>query len=104
VWDLATVIVYRLHLQIMKANPDARLVRIKTDLLGYVNISNEIETDDTTWGKVKQVWDPPKPGTIHDPASYVRKTVYKHKPKNWNIHKRIVLDEGDMQSILKKVV
>ena len=86
----------------MKANPDARLVRIKTDLLGYVNISNEIETDDTTWGKVKQVWDPPKPGTIHDPASYVRKTVYKHKPKNWNIHKRIVLDEGDMQSILKK--
>ena len=74
VWDLANVIVYTFHLQIMKANPDARLVRIKTDLLGYVNVTNEIETHDTTWGRDTQVWDPPKPGTLQDPATYVRKS------------------------------
>ena len=98
------MLVYTLHLQIMKANPDARLVRINTDLLGYVNVTNEIETDDYTWGRVKQVMDPPKPGTLHDPATYVRTTKYKNKPTNWSIHKRIVLDESDKQSILKKAV
>ena len=103
VWDLANMLVYTLHLQIMKANPEARLVRIKTDLLGYVNVTNEIETDDYTWGRVKREWLPPPPGkSLHDPATYVRTSKYKHKPTIWNIHTRIVLDESDTQSILKR--
>ena len=76
VWDFANMLVYKIHLEIMKANPCARLVRLKTDLIGYVNISREIETDDDTWGRVKRVWDPPKPGSLHDPALYVRKGSY----------------------------
>ena len=75
----------------MNANPEARLVRVKTDLLGYVNVTNEIETDDEAWGRVKQVFNPPKPGTLHDPSLYVRTAKYKHKQSNWNIHKRIIL-------------
>ena len=44
VWDLATVILYRLHLQFMKANLDARLVRIKTDLLVRSKFQMSIKT------------------------------------------------------------
>jgi hypothetical protein len=43
----------------MSLNPHAQLVRVKTDLFGYINITNEIETDDYTWGEVKREWDPP---------------------------------------------
>ena len=102
VWDLANMLVYKIHLEIMKANPHARLVRLKTDLLGYVNITREIETDDDTWGRVKRVWDPPKPGSLHDPALYVRKTKFIYNRPNWNIHKRIILDDDDIKSIFKK--
>ena len=93
------MLVYKFHLEIMKANPDARLVRLKTDLLGYVNITREIETDDNTWGRVKRVWVPPKPGALHDPAVYVRTTKFIHNPMKWNIHKRIFLDDDDIKSI-----
>jgi hypothetical protein len=87
----------------MKANPDARLVRLKTDTLGYVNTSREIESDDDTWGQVKRVWDPLKPGSLHDPALYVRTTKFMHNQTNWNIHKRIILDDDDIKSMFKKV-
>ena len=86
----------------MKANPSARLVRLNTDLLGFVNITRDIETDDETWGRVKRVWDPPKPGSLHDAALYVRKTKFTHNRIPWNINERIVLDDDDIQSNLKK--
>ena len=47
----------------MALNPLAELVRIKTDLLGYVGIDNEID-DSITWGDVKREWIPPKPGRL----------------------------------------
>ena len=103
VWGLANMLVYNIRSEIMKANPCARLVRLKPDLLGYVNITREIETDDDTWGRLKSVWVPPKPGTLHDPAVYVRKTRFINNQTNWNIYKRIVLDDDDTKSILKKV-
>ena len=72
------MLVYKIHLELMKANLNASLVRLKTDLLGYVNIAREIEIDYNAWGQVKRVWDPPRPGSLHDPALYVRKTKFIH--------------------------
>ena len=43
----------------MSLNPKAELVRGKTDLLGYIQIDNEIQTDCHTWGNVKREWLPP---------------------------------------------
>ena len=96
------MLVYKIHLEIIRANPGARLVRLKTDLLGYVSITREIETDDDTWGRVKRVWVPPKPGALHDPASYVRKTKFLYNQPKWNIHERKILDDGEIKTMLRK--
>ena len=50
IYDVANMMVYKKHLHIMSLNPRAELVRVKTDLLGYINIDNEIPTDYHTWG------------------------------------------------------
>ena len=50
------MLVYKKHLYITSLNPRAVLVRVKTDLLGYINIEHEIDTDDYEWGKVKREW------------------------------------------------
>ena len=60
------MMVYTKHVYITSLNPQAQLVRIKTDLLGYINITIEIETDDYTWGEIKKEWNPPKPGNLVD--------------------------------------
>ena len=39
------MMVYEKHVYIMSLNPRAELVRLKTYLLGYVNIEKEIDTD-----------------------------------------------------------
>ena len=57
------MMVYKKHLQIMASNPLAELVRVKTDLSGYVGIDNEVE-DSIKWGELKREWIPPKPGQI----------------------------------------
>ncbi len=50
--DVANMMVYKKHLYIMSLNPHAQLVRVSTDLLGYMNITHEVETDDYTWGEI----------------------------------------------------
>ena len=94
------MMVYKKHLQIMALNPLAELVRIKTDLLGYVGIDNEID-DSIEWGDVKREWTPPKPGQLWDESKLTRTNEYKHNNKPWRNHRREVLDNADIQSILK---
>jgi hypothetical protein len=53
VMDVANMMLYKVVLYILSLNPHAQLVRVKADLLGYINITNEIETDDYTWGEIK---------------------------------------------------
>ncbi len=55
----------------MALNPRAELVRIKTDLLGYVGIDNEIE-DSVQWEDVKREWIPPKPGQLWEVSKLTR--------------------------------
>ena len=76
-------------------------MRVKTDLLGYINIDNEITTDDYTWGEVKREWLPPRPGQICDVAKLTRNTKFEYQQKEWRIHKREVLDSDDVKAILK---
>jgi len=102
IYDIANMMVYKQHLQIMALNPCAELVRVKTDLLGYTGIEHETETDDYTWGKVKREWLPPKPNELWNQSEYVRTAEYQHKCNNWKNHKREVLDDDDIQSILKR--
>ncbi len=52
VMDVAKMMVYKKHLYIMSLNPHAQLVRIKTYLFGYINITTDIETDDYKWGEI----------------------------------------------------
>ena len=100
IYDVANMMVYKKHLQIMALNPLAQLVRIKTDLLGYVGINNEIE-DSVEWGEVKREWIPPKPGQLWDVSKLTRTNEYKHNNKPWRNHRREFLDNADIQSILK---
>ena len=65
----------------MSSNPRAELVRVKTYLLGYVNIENEIDTDGHTWGEVKLEWLPPKPGQICDITKLARTTTFGYNKK-----------------------
>ena len=74
VMDVANMMVYKKHLYIMSLNPHALLVRIKTDLLGYINITHEVETDDNTWGEIKKEWNQPKPGNLLDETKAIRTT------------------------------
>ena len=93
--------VYKKHLYITSLNPRAELVRVKTDLLGYINIDNEIETDDYKWGQISREWSPPKPGQICDITQLARTATFGYNQKNWTEHKRIELDDNDFKSILK---
>ena len=65
-YDIANLFVYTQHLYITSLNPRVVLVRVKTYLLGYINIEHEIDTDDYEWGKVKREWLPPTPGQVCD--------------------------------------
>ena len=85
----------------MSLNPRAELVRVKTDLLGYINIDNEIPTDCHTWGNVKREWLPPKPTEVYDPFKFIRTNEFKLETKNWIVHKREALDDDDIKSLLK---
>ena len=102
IYDIANMKVYKQHLYITSINPRAELARIKVDSVGYTGIDNEIETDDYTWGKVKREWLPPKPGSICVQSKIMRTMEYQHKNKQWNNHKRELIDDSDIQSILKK--
>jgi len=102
IYDIANMKLYKQHLYITSLNPRAELVRIKVDLVGYTGIDNEIETDDYTWGKVKREWQPPKPGSICDQSKIIRTMEYQDKSKQWYNHKREIIDDSDIQSILKK--
>ena len=101
IYDIANMLVYKKHLYITSLNPRAVLVRVKTDLLGYINIDHEIDTDDYEWGKVKREWLPPKPGQVCDLSKLARVTKFEHTDKTWHEHKRIELDDDDFKSIIK---
>ena len=101
IYDIANMMVYKKHLYITSLNPRAELVRIKTDLLGYINIDNEIQTNDTKWGEVKREWSPPKPGQICDVSKLTRTNTYQHINKDWRNHKREILDDDDIKSLIK---
>ena len=95
------MLVYQKHMSIMFSNPTAELVRVKVDLLGYVNITNEIPVHSTNWGAVKLELIPPKPGTIWDKTALTRQTKYTNEPKPWTVSMREVLDNDDLTDILK---
>ena len=101
IYDIANMMVYKKHLYIMSLNPLAQLVRVKTDLLGYINIDNEIQTNDTKWGEVKREWSPPKPCQICDVSKFTRTNTYQHINKDWKNHKREILDDDDIKSLIK---
>ena len=69
------------HLYITSLNPRAELVRVKTDLLGYINIDNEIETDDYKWGQISREWSPPKPCQICDITQLARTATFGYNQK-----------------------
>ncbi len=102
VMDVANRMVYKKHLYILSLNPHAQLVRIKTDLFGYINMTTEIETDDYKWGEIKKEWNPPKPGNLVDETKAIRTKEYKLKDKKWKNHKLEVFDDDDIQSVLKR--
>ncbi len=101
IYDIANMMVYKKHLCITSLNPRAELVRVKTDLLGYVDIDREIDTDDYTWGEVKREWLPPKPNEVCDISKLARISKFEHTDKTWYEHKRIELDDDDYKSIIK---
>ena len=88
-------------MSIMYKNPTAELVRVKVDLLGYVNVTNEIELDDYTWGEMKREWLPPKPNALWDKSAMTRTAKYTMNTKQWKIYKREVLDDDDIKSLVK---
>ena len=81
------MMVYKKHLYIMSLNPQAQLVRLKTDLIGHINITHEIETDDYTWGAVKREWVPPKPGRRMDETKVLRTEEYTLEEREWESHR-----------------
>ena len=85
----------------MYINPTAELVRVKVDLLGYVNVTEEIALCNETWGEMKREWLPPKPSELWDITEMTRTTKYTHNDKQWNIHDRDILDNDDIDSLLK---
>ena len=92
IMDVANMMVYKKHLYTMSLNPHALLVRVKTDLFGYINITHEVETDDYTWGEIKKEWTPPKPNKLLDETKLIRTTEYKLKEKEWENHKLEVFE------------
>ena len=65
VYDVSNMLVYKKHMSIMYKNPTAELVRVKVDLLGYVNVTEEIELDDYKRGEIKRERLPPKLNTSY---------------------------------------
>jgi hypothetical protein len=102
IMDVANMMVYKKHLYIMSLNPHAQLVRAKTELFGYINITHEAETDDYTWGGIKKEWTPPKPNNLLDETKLIRTTEYKLNEKDWKNHKLEVFDDDDVKSIIKQ--
>ena len=102
VYDVSNMLVYKKHMSIMYKNPTAELVRVKVDLLGYVNATEEIELDDYKWGEIKREWLPPKPNTtLWDKTAMTRTARYTINTKQWNVYRRVVLDDDDIKSLLK---
>lgn len=101
IYDVSNMLVYKKHMSIMYKNPTAELVRVKVDLLGYVNVTEEIELDDNKWGEMKREWLPPKPNALWDKSAMTRTAKYTINTKQWKIYKREVLDDDDIKSLLK---
>ena len=51
-------------MQLIHNNTTAELVRVTVEFLGYANVTEETEFDDSTWGGIKREWLPPKPKHI----------------------------------------
>ena len=86
----------------MYKNPTAELVRVKVDLLGYVNATEEIELDDNKWGEMKREWLPPPPNTtLWDKTAMTRTARYTINTKQWNVYRRVVLDDDDIKKFIK---
>ena len=88
-------------MSIMNTHPTADFVRVKVDLLGYVNVTNEIELDDYKWGEMKREWLPPKTNALSDKSAMTRTAKYTINTKQWKIYKREVLDDDDIKSLVK---
>ena len=69
--------------------------------MGYVNIENQIDTDDYTWGEVKREWLPPQPGQLCDITKLARTATFGYILKNWSEHTRIELDDDDFKSLIQ---
>ena len=77
-------------------------MRVKVDLLGYANVTEEIELDDNKWGEMKREWLPPKPNTtLWDKTAMTRTARYTINTKQWNVYRRVVLDDDNIKSLLK---
>jgi hypothetical protein len=100
--DVANMMVCKKHLYIMSLNPHALLVRVKTDFLGYINMTHEVETDDYTWGEIKKEWNPLKPNTLLDETKLIRMADYKLNEQDWKNHKLEVFDDDDVKGIIKQ--
>ena len=86
----------------MYLNPTAELVRVKVDLLGYVNVTEEIPLNDNKWGDMKRDYSSPKPNSmLWNKKAITRTAKYTIDNKQWNIYKREVLDDDDIKSLLK---
>jgi hypothetical protein len=100
IYDLANMLLYETHLQVMRLNPNARLVGIKTDLLAYQNVTNMIPTHRERWGDVK-IEDVPKINnrTIVLPGHNIRTDTYTARIEDWTLiepnHLDVVFNVGD---------
>lgn len=97
-YDVANMMVYENHLQIMSFDPRAELVGVTTYSLCYINIDNGIHFK---WGEVKGEWLPPTPGQVYDISRFTRQTEYAHTIKSVLEHTRTILDDDNIESIRK---
>jgi len=96
VYDVNNMLAYEKHTPIVYKKPTAEFARVKVDWLGYVNATEEIELDDCKWGETKRAWLPPPPETtLWDKSSTTRTTKYTTNTKQWNICRRVVLDDDE---------
>jgi hypothetical protein len=96
------MLLYKKHMSVMYLNPTAELVRVKVDLLGYVNVTEEIPLNDNKWGDMKRDYSSPKPNSmLWNKKAMTRTAKYTIDNKQWNIYKREVLDDDDIKSLLK---
>ena len=100
-YDISNMLLYKKHMSIMYINPTAELVRVKVDLLGYVNVTEEIALDDYKWGEMKREWLSPIPNALWNKTTMTRTAKYTLNNKQWEIYNREVLDNDDIESLLK---